>query len=195
MTGALPVSGGSMVFAYRAQGSRFSFISGWIVVLAYIVLLPWEIIYINKILSILFPVLEAGAPLYIFLDNPIYPLSLLTGIAITSVLTFLNIKGSEVSGKIQTRLTITIITIAIILIFFLLIRADFNNIKPIYAVVEGYDHRSFFDGFISMLVIVPFFLAGFDAIPQAIEDAESDIKSQTISKIIIFTIIAADFSM
>lgn len=102
MTGALPVSGGSMVFAYRAQGSRFSFISGWIVVLAYIVLLPWEIIYINKILSILFPVLEAGAPLYIFLDNPIYPLSLLTGIAITSVLTFLNIKGSEVSGKIQT---------------------------------------------------------------------------------------------
>ena len=77
------------------------------------------------------------------------------------------------------------------MIFFLLIRADFNNIKPIYAVVEGYDHRSFFDGFISMLVIVPFFLAGFDAIPQAIEDAESDIKSQTISKIIIFTIIAA----
>lgn len=191
MTGALPVSGGSMVFAYRAQGSRLSFISGWIVALAYIVLLPWEIIYINKILSILFPILQSGTPLYVFLGNPIYPLSLLSGIVITCILTFLNIKGSEMSGKLQTRLTMTIITIALTLIFFLLIKADFNNISPIYSTIKGYNHGSFFEGFISILVIVPFFLAGFDAIPQAIEDAQGDIESKAISKIIVFTIIAA----
>lgn len=191
MTGALPVSGGSMAFAYRAEGSNFSFLGGWTVALAYIVLLPWEIIYINNILAILFPFLRSGEPLYIFLDNPIYPLSLLTGIFITLSLGFLNIKGSEMSGKIQTKLTSTIIVIAVVLIFFLLTKADFNNLSPIYESVEGYDHTSFFDGFINMLVIVPFFLAGFDAIPQAIEDANDDIKPRTISRLIVITIIAA----
>lgn len=191
MTGALPVSGGSMAFAYRAEGSRFSFIGGWVVALAYIVLLPWEIIYINKILNILFPFLRAGSPLYVFLGNPVYPLSLLMGILITSILTFLNIRGSEMSGKLQTKLTSTIIIIALILIAFLIVRADSSNIYPIYKRIEGYSHESFFDGFIGMLVIVPFFLAGFDAIPQAIEDANGGIKPRTVSKVIVFTIISA----
>ena len=191
LTGALPVSGGSMAFAYRAEGSRFSFLGGWTVALAYIVLLPWEIIYINKILNILFPILRSGEPLYVFLGNPIYLPSLVTGILITLGLSYLNLKGSEMSGKIQTHLTSIIIVVALVLMGFLLTKADFANLKPVYKPIEGYDHKSFFTGFINMLVIVPFFLAGFDAIPQAIEDARAGVKPRTISKLLVLSIVAA----
>lgn len=44
LTSAMPVSGGAMAFAYRAEGSSFSFLGGWLTSLAYIVLLPWEMI-------------------------------------------------------------------------------------------------------------------------------------------------------
>ncbi len=191
MTGALPVSGGAMAFAYRAEGSKLSFLGGWLTALAYIVLLPWELIYINHILGILFPILTTGTPLYTIYGFNVYFGQLMTGIMLTIIMVYFNLKGAEISGKLQTRLTITILITAIIIIAFALFKADFSNLTPIYKTVEGENHSSFFGGFISMLVIVPFFMAGFDAIPQAVEDAGDEIPPKQISKIIVFTIAAA----
>lgn len=191
MTGAMPVSGGAMVFAYRAEGTKLSFLGGWLTALAYIVLLPWELIYINHILGILFPILTSGSPLYTILGFEVYTGQLIAGIILTILMVYFNLRGAEISGKLQTKLSVTILIAAVILIAFSLFKADFSNLTPVYLPVEGQDHSSFFTGFISMLVIVPFFMAGFDAIPQAIEDAHDDIPPKRISKIIVFTIVAA----
>lgn len=191
MTGALPVSGGAMAFAYRAEGSRLSFLGGWLTALAYIVLLPWELIYINHILGIIFPILTSGSPLYTIFGFEVYLGQLISGIALTIIMVIINLSGTENSGKWQTKLTSTILFVAIIIIIFSLLKADFNNLFPVYKPVENQNHNSFFGGFINMLVIVPFFMAGFDAIPQAVEDAEDDIEPDRLSKVIVFTIIAA----
>ncbi len=191
MTGAMPYSGGAMVFAYRAEGRKLSFLGGWLTSLAYIVLLPWELIYINHILGIFFPILTSGSPLYTIFGFEVYFLQLITGIALTLLMVYFNYKGAELSGKLQTKLSSTILVAAIIIVIFCFLRADFSNLNPVYMEIEGRSHSSFFDGFISMLVIVPFFMAGFDAIPQAIEDAHDDLRPKRISKIIVLTIIAA----
>lgn len=191
MTGAMPVSGGTMAFAYRAEGSKLSFLGGWLMALAYIVLLPWEMIYINHIISLLFPVLTSGSPLYVIFGHEVYLGSLLVGIGITSLFVYLNIKGAEISGKLQTRMTSTILLAALIIIVFAFIKADFSNLFPVYSSPVDQEHSGFIQGILSMLVIVPFFMAGFDAIPQAVEDANDDIEPKRISRIIVFTIAAA----
>lgn len=191
MTGAMPVSGGTMAFAYRAEGSKLSFLGGWLMALAYMVLLPWEMIYINHIIGLLFPILTSGSPLYVVFGFEVYLDSLLAGIAITAIMVYLNIKGAEISGKLQTRLTATILIAAAVIVLFALLKADFNNLFPVYSPSQGQEHTSFIQGILSMLVIVPFFMAGFDAIPQAVEDANDDITPKRISRIMIFTIAAA----
>lgn len=191
LTSAMPVSGGVMAFAYRSRGSRFSFIGGWVVALAYLVLLPWEIIYVSDLLSILLPFLKAGSPLYSVGGVPIYPLTLLVGIAITAFFLYMNIKGAEISGKVQTQLTVIILAIAALVVLFSVIKINPKNLMPIYSQVPNYPHKNFLTGLISMLVVVPFFLAGFDAIPQAIEDARDEVKPQHISAVIAVTIGAA----
>lgn len=191
MTGSMPVSGGTMAFAYRAEGSRLSFLGGWLTSLAYIVLLPWEMIYINHILGLLFPFFTKGTPLYVIFGFEVYLGSLLFGIALTFAMILLNVKGTALAGKMQTKLTIGILVAALIIIFFGFMKANPDNLRPIYMPIESQGHKTFFGGFISILVIVPFFLAGFDAIPQAIEDANDDIDPKKIPKIIVFTIAAA----
>lgn len=46
-----------------------------------------------------------------------------------------------------------------------------------YANVARGSHNSFFGGAIAILASAPFFLAGFETIPQAVEDAKGDITS------------------
>ena len=68
----LPVSGGGMAYAFRAFGDRIAFISGWAAFGAFITIIPWEAIYVVDILSIVFPILKAGAPLYTLAGADIY---------------------------------------------------------------------------------------------------------------------------
>lgn len=191
MTGALPVAGGVMAFAYRARGPKLSFIGSWLVALAYVVLLPWEIIYISKVIGLFIPSIAKYGKLYQILGEPIFLGTLLIGVIITALMFLINVLGSNLAGKIQTRLSSLILIIAGILMFASVFVADFSNLLPIYSSVRDFNHTNFFQGFISLLVIVPFFLSGFDAIPQAIEDAHSDIKPKHISRILVLSIAAA----
>lgn len=188
MSSSLPVSGGVVAYAYRVGSPRFAFLAGWLQLLAYMVLLPWEMIYINHVLSILFPFLQSGAPLYTIFNYNIYPLALIIGIVTTVVMVYLNFVGVELSGKVQTILTTVILIVAAIIVVSSLSTADFSNILPLYTEVPNHTHSSVFSGIFAMLVIVPFFLAGFDSIPQAIEEASDDINSKQVAKTIVFTI-------
>lgn len=191
LTGALRVSGGTMAFGLRSKGSKLSFLGGWLNALSYSVLLPWEMIYIGHILGILFPILVSGDPIYSILGYDVYLPQLVCGILITLIFAFFNFRGADISGKLQTFLTSAILIIALILAIFGFLNFNLDNLQPIYYSPINSDHNSFIGGLISMLVIVPFFMAGFDTIPQAVEDADDSIDSHQISKVIVFTIAAA----
>lgn len=144
LTSAIPVSGGVMAFAYRANGSKLSFLGGWLNALAYVVLLPWEMIYINHVLSLLFPVLASGKPLYIIFGFPVYLGELVVGILLTAIIVILNLKGAEISGIIQTGFTSMILIAAVFIAVFSFIKADFNNLLPVYTTIEGQKHNNFY---------------------------------------------------
>ncbi|MDO4595284.1 MAG: APC family permease [Tissierellia bacterium] len=191
LMGALPAGGGVMLYAYRAFGTFISFIGGWFVALAYITILPWEAIYINDILLEIFPTLGNSPVIYQVLGSDITLNGIIIGIVLAILLFYINIAGSKQAAKIQTKLSATIIIIGVIVIIASFIKFDLNNLKPIYYVFKDNGHRNIIGGIISMIVIVPFFMAGFDTIPQTIEESHREVKFAEIAKVLAVSILFA----
>lgn len=67
-----------------------------------------------------------------------------------------------------------------------LLKFDISNLYPVYDNVSANPHHSFMGGALSILASVPFFLAGFETIPQGIENAGGNVKS--VGKTVILTV-------
>lgn len=191
LTCAMPVAGGCVAYAYRAFGTIPSFLGGWFVALAYVIILPWEAIYINDVLSLIFPALISGSPLYTVAGVGIYLPGLIVGIALSCGLIAINWKGAKVAGSVQNVLGWILATTGILVIIFAFIKFNPENLMPIYENVGKGTHTSMFTGIMAMMVVAPFFLGGFDTIPQAAEDADSGVNASNLGKVIVMAVLSA----
>ncbi len=189
LTPMMPVAGGNVAFAYRAFGQGTSFIAGWSAIGAFITLLPWEAIYINEILTMLFPQLKAGAPLYSVLGYSIHFRAIVVGLACVAALFLFNWKGAEASAKLQNVLCLLLIGSGLLTIIASLFKADASNLLPIYENVGAGTHTSFGGGVFAILASAPFFMCGFETIPQSAEEASD--KTNSIGNIVVTVIVAA----
>lgn len=183
----LPVSGGGMAYAFRAFGDNIAFISGWAAFGAFITIIPWEAIYVVDILSILFPQLKGGAPLYTLAGADIYIGHILIGLAISIVLFLINRKGVSSSASMQRILCLILVGAGILAMIFAIFKFDASNFQPIYENIGKGTHKSFIGGALVILASAPFFLAGFETIPQGIESAGGDVKS--VGKTVVLTVV------
>lgn len=67
------------------------------------------------------------------------------------------------------------------------IKLDINNYYPLYDGMGSISHHSFLGGALAILASVPFFLAGFETIPQGIESAGGNTKS--VGKTVVITVV------
>jgi len=190
LTPAMPVAGGVVVFTERAFGKTTSFIAGWFVVLAYVNVLPWEAIYVNDVLAMMIPALKTGEPLYTLGGAGIYPIALAVGIALSLLIIALNWFGSKLAVKFQTLCTGTLAITGILVIVFALFKANPANLTPVYENIGGKPHSSLFGGIMAMLAMSPFFLAGFDTIPQGAEEGSERLNFKNLGKVLLITVAA-----
>ena len=183
----LPVSGGGMAYAFRAFGDRIAFVSGWAAFGAFITIIPWEAIYVVDILSILFPQLKMGNPLYTLAGADIYIGHIVVGTLISIVLFLINRRGVSTSASLQRILCFALVGSGILAMICAVIKLDVNNFYPLYENIGQGSHSSFMGGAVSILASVPFFLAGFETIPQGIESAGGEVKS--VGKTVVFTVV------
>lgn len=182
----LPVSGGGMAYAFRAFGDNVAFISGWAAFGAFVTIIPWEAIYVVDILSILFPQIKGGAPLYTLAGAEIYIGHILIGLAISVILFLINRKGVSSSASIQRVLCLVLVGAGILAMIFAAFKFDTANLQPIYENTGKGAHHSFFGGMLVILASAPFFLAGFETIPQGMESAGGDVRS--VGKTVVLTV-------
>ncbi|MGN0404352.1 MAG: amino acid permease [Bariatricus sp.] len=182
----LPVSGGGMAYAFRAFGDNIAFISGWAAYGAFITIIPWEAIYVVDILGILFPQLKAGKPLYTLAGAEIYLGHIIVGTIISIILYLINRRGVATSATLQRFLCFALVGAGILAMICSVIKWDVNNIYPMYQNMGSTSHNSFIGGSLSILASVPFFLAGFETIPQGIESAGGETKS--VGKTVVLTV-------
>ncbi|MDR2296099.1 MAG: APC family permease [Clostridiales Family XIII bacterium] len=191
MTPAMPVAGGAVAFVTRAFGTMPSFIAGWFVVLAYVNILPWEAININNMLGLLFPVLKTGEPLYTLGGVGIFPKAIVVGIIISAIVIFINWRGTRIAVTFQSFCTVLILVAGAFVVVFSLLKFDSNHLGPLYENVLGKNHNSFGGGLLSVLAMAPFFLAGFDTIPQGAEEGSSGLNFKNLGKVLLGSVLSA----
>lgn len=172
----LPVAGGGAAFAYAAFGEKIAFISGWAAFGGFVFIIPWEAIQVTDVLGYLFPALTAGDPLYTILGANVYLPTVIIGTIFTILLFLLNRKGLSSAASIQKFLCVFLVAAAVIGAVAGLIGGDMSNLGPTYKNTTGANHNGVFGGAFSIMVTAAFFLAGFETIPQGIEEAGGDVK-------------------
>lgn len=189
LTPMLPVAGGGAAFAYRAFGEKASIISGWACFGAFACMLPWEAIYVTDILTMLIPGIKSGEPLYSLNGGDIYLGGIIIGVVVAAIITFMNIKGAASAAGFQKLMVVILLAAAVIAIVCGLLKFDMNNLQPVYENINNANHKNLLGGVLAIMTSAPFFMCGFETIPQAVEDADGDVKD--VGKAVVMAVTVA----
>lgn len=186
LTTAMPKCGGEHIFSYKAFGPIGSFICTWAIILSYIGVVCFEACSLPTIIQYIFPGFLKGY-LYTIAGFDVYLSWLVVAIIAAFVITLVNIRGVKTAAVFQTILTITIATVGIILIAMSAIKGTPSNLDG--QIFVGDNTQGIIKNTLSVAVIAPFFLFGFDVIPQAAEEINVPLKK--LGKVLILSIILA----
>lgn len=185
LTPAMPRVGGEHVFSHKAFGPTGSFICTWALILSYIGVVCFEAVSLPTIIQYIFPSFSQGY-MYTVAGSDVY----VTGVVVASVFTIgiivLNILGIKAASIFQTILTIVIAAVGIILVITSAINGSPENLEGQMIVGEGFGSVK---NILSVAVVAPFFLFGFDVIPQVAEEINIPLKK--IAKVLLLSIICA----
>lgn len=185
-----PEAGGGVSYAFAAFHPFVALLSGWAAFGAFVAIIPWEAIQITTMLSYLIPGLTAGVPLYTLYGSDIYLSSLLIGAGVSLLLYLINRKGLAMAARVQKILCLVLVASALIAAVAALIGGRVDNLQPFYEKVkEDSAHFSFLGGMLAILATAPFFLAGFETIPQGVEEAGGKLKS--VGKTVVLSVVMA----
>jgi len=190
LTPALPREGGVIAYANEAYGKPMGFLSGWFVAMAYISILPWESIAICNIMSYMFPGLKTGKILYTISGEDIYLKAVVVGVVLSLMVVFINWRGVGNAAKFQNFMTAFLLVGGAICIIAAFLKADVENLMPVYVPVSGKPHNSFLGGVLTIMAMAPFYYSGFDTIPQSVCEAKN-IQPAQMGKIILSVLVSA----
>ncbi len=185
LTPAMPKVGGEHVFSYKAFGPTGSYICTWALILSYIGVVCFEAVSLPTIVSYIFPTFNQ-VYLYSVAGSDVY----LTGVIIASLFTIgiiiINILGIKAASILQTVLTVAIAAVGVILVIASAINGDPSNLEGQVIIGDGVGSIK---NIMSVAVVAPFFLFGFDVIPQVAEEINIPLKK--IAKVLLLSIICA----
>ena len=186
LTAAMPQCGGEHVFSYRAMGSTGSFICTWAIVLGYVGVACFEACALPTILTYLWPGFLKGY-LYTIAGFDVYASWLIVGIVVAFLIMLINIMGAKTAAILQTILTCIIGGSGILLIVASVINGSVDNLSG--QMFIGSNASTSIKAVIGVAVLSPFYLIGFDVIPQAAE--EINVPPKKIGKMMILSVVLA----
>lgn len=173
LTTAMPECGGPKVFTNRAFGPIVSFICTWAIILSYVGVVCFEACSFPTIVQYIWPGFLKGY-LYTVAGFDIYATWLVLAIVAAVGITLINVKGVKAAARLQKVLTIAIAAVGIILVIASAINGDPSNLEG--QLLIGNDTSSVLKNVMAIAVVAPFFLFGFDVIPQAAEEINVPLK-------------------
>ncbi len=185
LTTALPKEG-VFGFCNHAYGHYIAGICMWILILSYVGVVCFEACSFATVIQYLFPGFMKGY-LYTVSGFDIYASWLLLSIITCILIIVINVRGIKTAAVIQTILTIIIAGVGVLLIASSVLNGDMSNIhNQVFA--KG-THQDIIKNTLSIAVVAPFFLFGFDVIPQAAEEINVPLKK--LGNILVLSIILA----
>ncbi|HET7871434.1 MAG TPA: APC family permease [Terriglobales bacterium] len=180
---AMPDAGAEIAYTARAFNRKLSFATGWMMVLAYLVVCPWEGVAIGTICSYIFPQLRS-IELYRIAGQAVYLPQLLLGLALTAVLTWINYAGVKMSARFQGVTTFALLGLFVVFTLGAASHGSTANLSP------GFAHAPWLSVLL-VLQIVPYFMTGFESVGKCAEEASPRFRPQAFLRAMLAAIVVS----
>jgi len=170
LVSAMPDAAGEIAYTSAAFSRPISFATGWMMMLAYFIVCPWEAVAIGRIAGYIFPALDS-AELYRIAGRPVYLPHLAIGLALTTLLTILNYRGIRLSATFQNWTSFGTLGLFAVFVAAGASRGSPHNLPPLFT------HTPFISVLL-VIQIVPYFMTGFESVGKAAEEASPDFRSR-----------------
>lgn len=177
----IPDAGSEIAYTEKVFAPWFSFATGWMMMLAYLVVCPWEAVAIGKIASYVFPQLNS-MELYRVVGKPVFLPHLIIGLGLTALITGLNYRGIKISSTFQNWMTFGLLALFALFGSFGVAHGAARNFPPLFS----------HSGVISVLLmiqVVPYFMTGFESVPKCAEEADPSFRSSGFFRAILLALV------
>jgi basic amino acid/polyamine antiporter, APA family len=164
----LPDAAGEAAYAAQVFPPLVSYFTGWVMLLAYFIVCPWEAVAVGKIAAYIFPALNS-LELYRIGGQPIFLPRLALGILLTVFLGALNYRGIRLSANFQ-KLSMSLL----LLLFAAAVGISVTHGAP--ANFHPLFHATPVLSILLILQIVPYFFTGFESIAKSAEEANPEFR-------------------
>lgn len=178
---AIPDASGEVAYTAKVFPRPVSFYTGWMMMLAYFIVCPWEAVAVGRIAAYIFPALNS-IELYRISGKPVYLPHLLIGLALTALVTVVNYRGVRLSATFQNWTTFGTLGLFVVFVTIGAARGTPANFPPLLT------HTPFVS-ILLVLQIVPYYMTGFESVTKAAEEANPDFRAQGFSRAIYAAIV------
>ncbi|MBZ5655491.1 MAG: APC family permease [Acidobacteriia bacterium] len=178
---AMPDAASEIAYTARVFPQKVSFFTGWMMMLAYFIVCPWEAVAVGRIAGYIFPALDS-IELYRVAGKPVYLPHLVIGVALTALLTAVNYRGIRLSATFQNWTTFGTLALFSTFVAFGAVRGSTANFPPLFT------HTPFVS-ILLVLQIVPYFMTGFESVTKAAEEANPEFRARGFIRAIYTAII------
>lgn len=186
LTSAMPKCGGEHVFAMRAFGPWGSYICTMAIVLGYVGVACFEACTIPLCISYIWPEFLQGY-MYTVAGFDVYVTWVVSAVIIGVIITYINIRGVKQAAIFQTVMTAIIVGVGLFMIASGFIAGESTNLMT-QLFPEG-DTWDVIKGTMTVMMLTPFFIIGFDVIPQTAEEIK--VPFRKIGRIMVMSILIA----
>jgi len=169
LVAAMPNAAGEIAYTAAAFSSSISYSTGWMMMLAYFIVCPWEAVAVGRIAGYIVPSLDS-LELYRIAGRPVYLPHLIIGFTLTALLTTLNYRGIRLSASFQNWTAFTTLALFVTFIVLGVSKGSPHNFPPLFT------HAPLFS-FLPVLQIVPYFMTGFESVSKAAEESTAEFHS------------------
>lgn len=172
----LPDAAGEAAYTAQVFPPFLSYLTGWIMLLAYFIVCPWEAVAVGKLAAYIFPRLDT-VELYRVAGQPVFLPRLLLGILLTVFLAYLNYRGIRASATFQSWATSAVLLVFLVLLLTSLSTGSPAHFQPLFS-------RAPLASILLTMQIVPYFVTGFESVPKVAEEANPDFLPKDFFKAI-----------
>ena len=176
----LPDASGEAAYTAQVFPQFVSYATGWIMLLAYFIVCPWEAVAIGRLAAYLYPGLDR-CELYSVAGHPVFLPRLVLGFAMTVFLAFLNYRGIRASASFQKWITSIVLLLFAVIVLTSTVHGAIANFRPVF---PGAPLASV----LLTLQIVPYFMTGFESVPKAAEEAAPGFGGQRFFRAIVMAL-------
>jgi len=178
---AMPDAAGEVAYTAKVFPQAVSFATGWMMLLAYFIVCPWEAVAVGKIAGYIFPVLDS-MELYRVAGKPVYLPHVLVGLGLTGLLIALNYRGIRISATFQNWTTFGALALFVVFVSCGMGNGTSQNFLPLFS-------GSSMVSILLVIQVVPYFMTGFESVAKCAEEASPEFRAAGFFRAIVLAIV------